>query len=266
MLIDAMHALRPDAAPALSRLADDIISGKIDGPHSFSAAVKAELGGTILLDAIMMLNEVPATASASHVRSYENASLRHRLVEHSLQCALSEDVCKIPGCACMRGMIETVRRHAAVCEAPSTCITCAHWGDTLASLQARALPLRRAKSPVMATKVPARGPILATKVVRKAPGAKPSAATCGDAAAHGCENDRTACTDSSKSMLMLLARSALGELSAPSSPVNSPRNSPIPLRRPEKQTRVVKKARNADDGEFLDHALRRVGSVLATAR
>ena len=39
--------------------------------------------------------------------------------------------------------------------------------------------------------------------------------------------------------MMMLARSALGELSPPSSPVNSPRNSPIPGRakRPKGEAR-----------------------------
>ena len=54
-LVDAMLRLRPDAAPILRRIADDVCSGELEGPRAFSDAIQDSLGGTILLDALLLL-------------------------------------------------------------------------------------------------------------------------------------------------------------------------------------------------------------------
>ena len=118
-LVDAMLRLRPDAAPTLAGLTERICNGTLDDPVAFSEAVRYELGGTILLDALLLLHGAPMTKNASE----GDAELRACLFRHCVTCT---GACSIPGCLQMphRCLTDAL---VCVCEPPLSC------GDTLST-------------------------------------------------------------------------------------------------------------------------------------
>lgn len=203
-LVDAMLRLRPDAAPTLRRLVDNVCSGRLMGPHAFSDAVQEELGGTILLDALLLLKGAPMTTVASD----GDMTLRGKLFRHCIQCS---GPCSIPGCIEMRSLIQTATAHTQVCTQRASCRTCIRWGTVLGIANQSTGSAQSSRKAVVAC-----------RIAGETPAEDPDQGETSS-------NDRKrAAASALPAHLMMLARSALGELSAPTSPGGSPRNSPAP--------------------------------------
>jgi hypothetical protein len=211
-LIDAMVRLRPDAAPTLGRLADDVFTGRLSGPHAFSEAIQRSLGGTILLDALLLLHGAPMTSASSD----GDGKLRARLLQHSLQCRACGQ-CPIPGCNEMRALVHTLAMHAKTCS-QTGCSTCARWQGIQFAARGvtppATLTAHAVAKPATAHVVATAQPVVALRV----------ATELGEQKRPRSEAPRK--ERPARSALEVLARSALGELSVPSSPRDSPRNSP----------------------------------------
>ena len=124
------------------------------------------------------------------------------LAAHAQTCRGS---CGNPGCLQIHEMLHTIRKHCLECAAPKECSTCMRWAHRLKDL-------------------PATPPVLAAR-----PAAASSASQKKDATTHGeCGN-----------VLMLLARSALGDItdSPGASRCNSPTTSPARL--PSKRQKMT---------------------------
>ena len=217
-LVDAMLRLRPDAAPTLRRLVDNVCSGRLMGPHAFSDAVQEELGGTILLDALLLLKGAPMTTVASD----GDVTLRGKLFRHCIQCS---GPCSIPGCIEMRSLIQTATAHTQVCGQRASCRTCIRWGHVLGVANQSCSSAQSSRKAVVAMRID---------------GDTPAEASEADQGATS-SNERKRAASALPAHLMMLARSALGELSAPTSPGGSPRNSPAPspdLLRPKRQKSI----------------------------
>merc|ERR1719389_3562 len=111
------------------------------------------------------------------------------LYEHAIQCRASPGTCACVGCHEMRIMFAMLRRHTKDCPEPDNCQTCSH-AQTVRDAMREARVVRKPR------------PAAELKLA-----AQPS--------------------DPAGSALMMLARSALGELN---SPYNSPCSSPRPSR------------------------------------
>jgi len=189
----------------LSRLTEGLASGAVS-MHSFCATVRAELGPEALANALLVLHGGDLVTPGS----------LPSLLAHAQSC---QGTCSQPGCAQMRGMLAVVRTHCVECAAPEECATCQRWahlrhasfGDPGASAlatpttAAAPVPATGLASPPTPTTEEA-GPLLAVKVARERP-------------------SETAKKESIPA-LMLLARSALGDITTTSSAHASPRNSP----------------------------------------
>jgi hypothetical protein len=238
-VIDAMCRLRPDAAPILSHLAEEVCSGRLCGPHAFGQAISRSLGGTILLDALLLLRGAPMTTASSD----GDAKLRARLLEHSIQCRAGDQCC-IPGCTEMRSLVHMLDVHRRGCQEKTGCVTCARWThiqNKVRQTSARPVCMPVAKPVAVPVALPVATlvakPIVAKRVV---PDEEPRV-----------HKPKQSEPPPRRSALEMLARSALGELSVPSSPRNSPRNSPVnspnrvrlPATKRQKKSFAVEQAR-----------------------
>ena len=193
--------------------------------------VKSQIGGTILLDALLLLKGAPRTTS----KSADDAQLRGKLLRHCATCpgSIIGVPCpgNIPGCSEMGHLVQVLRLHAATCQESATCRTCIRWSSFMCAADQRGIKL-----------LPARKKMVCA-TVKPAP---PTEEELAEAKVRA-EADKK----SNAGILMMLARSALGELSAPSSPVNSPRNSPAPSRStsPAREGGAKKRLKGADGTE-----------------
>lgn len=121
-----------------------------------------------------------------------------KLYEHAIRCHAPASTCDQVGCCEMRSMFSVLRQHYIVCPQPNDCGTCRH--------------AQRVRDAIRCARAD-RKPKLACQP-------KPAASI---PSSQGC------------SALMMLARSALGELNSPhNSPCSSPKTD-----RPRKRPRVV---------------------------
>jgi len=229
-ILDAMVQLRPDLVAQLSHFADDITSGKMTA-RDFCTAVRTQIGGTLLLDAMLMVQGKQPLLEASLARS---------TFEHSSSCSDSE--CAVPGCLAMREMLKVQSRPlspdlqcnpckklhdptgggATVANAreikPMIARKAAHAGDTVHERSPLEPP------PVTTCTLLPSETVAVTRTVKRVVAqlvaSSPEAAAPQAPAAAG---------------LLLLARSALGELS--NSPRHSRSSSPQCVR---KRPRVVR--------------------------
>ena len=196
-LVDMMLRLHPTHAPKLKSLVDALASGSME-MQAFCAAVRKDLGqdGTdVLLEALIAL------------RSGKKVRGTRMLVEHAQDC---NGACRDPGCEQINGMLQTIRTHCLECAAPLECATCIRWGH-LAATPARAVPVTTA--PTAAVPTACAAPLLAASV--------------------GCANSMSSAHKEAIPALMMLARSALGDIT--DSPVGSRCNSPIASPKPTKR-------------------------------
>lgn len=196
-LINAMARLKPEASEHIALLADEVYHGRISGPHAFADRVREIFGGTILLDALLLVKGAPMVSSASD----GDFGLRGELFRHCVKC---NGGCRLPGCAEMRSFCQALHAHAQSCEQPESCRTCVRWTHILCAARQSVPGALAGSAPTRTNKV------LVTAIPAPPPTRKPADAPKPAMPAH----------------LMMLARSALGELSSPSSPRGSPRNSP----------------------------------------
>lgn len=188
-LVDVMLRLNPANAPVLARLAEGLASGMM-GMHTFCSIVRKELGPTALIEALIMLH------GGTNI-NHQGTNVRTLLV-HAQSC---QGGCPYTGCSELRKMLETIRGHCIECSAPEDCVTCLRWSH-----------LRNAPAvcrPVQPAELAAPGPLLAKTAVPPPP-----------------KLQRTASQKEAVPALMMLARSALGDITASGSPKASPCNSP----------------------------------------
>lgn len=232
-LIDAMARVRPDAGVILAKFSEKICSGEITSPHAFVDLVSAELGGTVLLDALLLLKGAPMTTP----KSAGEVPLRAKLLRHAMACPANTSTtsCPIPGCSAMAQMVHTLRAHASNCREATTCRTCIRWHNLLCTSREHGIQLLPARStkPIVCQAV---RPMVAMSVAPNQPSA--------DDVSSNSSTDMAAEKRSNAGLLMMLARSALGEVSAP----NSPRNSPTPSPEPQRLTQKRHKGLNGSDG------------------
>lgn len=81
----------------------------------FCAAVRREIGGTLLFDAMMLLQGSAMTTEMSAAAA---------LVRHGVECRAPQ--CGLKGCRELRGIFSNMKAHAQGC-AERTCRTCGHW-------------------------------------------------------------------------------------------------------------------------------------------
>lgn len=198
-LVDAIIRLAPASAPVLGRLAEGLASGAVQ-MQAFCKAVREELGDTILVEALLMMQgaRVPF-GSAADIKE---------LVDHVRVCGGG---CSKPGCAQVSIMLATIRSHCMQCAAPQQCGTCQRWAHICYD------------TPRMAV----------VRVAAAAPAASDAAFANLDAVGHPLRAGRSAVAKPSAShashkealpALLMLARSALGDITT--SPGSSRCNSP----------------------------------------
>lgn len=210
-LLDAMLRRHPTMGRALAKHAEALASGSMD-MQAFCAVVRAEFGNSILLEAILLLRGAPPTA-LDDVRA---------LLKHCRSCDVGPK-CNTDGCLALRGVLATVREHAAECTVVGECSACNAWAKLDASRSAApaAAATRRAVNPLLATAVD-----VSRREAAAVPGSPRQAAAVP--------------------ALMMLARSALGELSTHTSRDNSPTASPADSpRRHRKKLKVVHEVHSA---------------------
>ena len=201
-LVDMIIRLHPSHAPKLKIHVESLASGSM-GVQAFCAAVRKDLGndGTpVLLQALIALR------SGKKSEILKMRGMRG-LAEHAQTC---DGACRDPGCGQINGMLQTIRAHCLECAAPLECATCIRWGH-LAATPARAVPVTT--PPTAAVPTACAAPLLAASV--------------------GCANSMSSAHKEAIPALMMLARSALGDIT--DSPVGSRCNSPIASPKPTKR-------------------------------
>lgn len=189
-LCTAMVKLQPDDAASIV----DCAKSSAGDPKKFCRAVQAEIGGTLLFDAMMALR---GGSSESRQHKPEGAVA---LFEHACECRAPS--CGRTDCLELRGMLSALKAHAQQCKEEG-CMTCRQWQRTRDAMRrARARPTSAAKTT----------PVKSRAAAAQLPASHDEASSPAGAA------------------LMMLARSALGDLPpsrTPLSPANSPPASPM---------------------------------------
>lgn len=170
---------------------------------SFAKAIREEIGGTLLFDAVMLLRG--SSHSELGMRSPGAATA---LLQHCLSCRTPE--CDRTDCLELRGILSAMKAHAQSCPVPpeAQCSTCRRWQTIRAKMKRP-----RAASAVQA---PTTGLTICKRSVEVSAAAEMSPSS-GETSPGG---------NAAGTALLMLARSALLPV-PPSSPRLSPFNSPM---------------------------------------
>ena len=198
-LVDTMIRISPASAPILGGLAEGLASGAVQMPE-FCSVVRKELGDTILLEALLMMQGVRVPLSC--------AADAKMLVDRAARG------CTDSGCAQISFMLSTIRAHCLACAAPEQCRTCQRWSHLCADAPVAAADIPPARSALPAA-------------------AGDAAFAALDAVGHSLRVKQPHKDANASPALLMLARSALGDITT--SPGASRCNSPtVPPRSPKR--------------------------------
>lgn len=233
-VLDAMLQLRPDLVARLSHFTEEILSGEMTA-RDFCTAVRTQIGGTLLLDAMLMVQGQQPIIETSVARS---------TFEHC--CSCSDSACVVPGCLAMREMLK-VQSCPPKLSSDLQCNTCVKLLQPKATSGQTAANAREI-NPTMARKAaahpgemvverppPKPQPVAACTVLPSGTVAMPRPVKRVVAHLVASSPEQAAPQVPAAAGLLLLARSALGELS--NSPHHSRSSSPQCVR---KRPRVVR--------------------------
>lgn len=116
-----MFNVAPHAHDFLSDCASSVTRGQM-GMADFCSAVRRNLGGPVLLHAMLAISGDPPRSS----RGLLSARALNALIDHSRRCECSN--CAVNGCRGMRLMQSAIQSHAVACRwGPENCGTCRRW-------------------------------------------------------------------------------------------------------------------------------------------
>jgi len=194
----------------------------------FCKGIRKQIGGTLLFDAVLMLN--------GSARSPSEASVVAALFKHSIQCRSTD--CTQPDCLQLRTMLSSMKVHAQSCSTDG-CKTCLQW-------QVASSRMKRARSSSTAEDIGANLISATATVAQKLPQDRALEPTSGGRRAlpqlvlSSTAGPEVRAPPSAA--LLLLARSALADLPVSMtrvSPMNSPSSSPNPTRKRPKSRAPV---------------------------
>lgn len=143
VLVQTMMRLRPDQAESILACAR-----RCNGQaNTFCKAIRAEVGGTVLMEALMVLR-----GSEGDDAAY-TPSAALDIYQHALACR--SVACKRANCGAMRGMISNLKAHSQSCAADG-CITCQQWHKVRDAMQAARRKQRSPRTEVHISRMPSR--------------------------------------------------------------------------------------------------------------
>ena len=129
-LLTALVQLAPQHAATIIACARETA---LQDMHAFCAAIRRELPGTLLFDAVLRLR-------GSQLSRADSPGAAAELVEHAVHCRASN--CSRTDCVTLRGMLSVLKQHSSACHLPkaTACRTCQQWRTVRSHMRKVAKP------------------------------------------------------------------------------------------------------------------------------